>query len=523
MGEICFLTKKKSFYPEAEKIWMAQEKAVRDGFIMEFSAKRTFKHCKSQGDLLRAFRELSGSSILVLSDLELVESFEEFYKAFMQRSADNLTVRVLSPEMKLRADSREARNTFESLIRVEARSGKTRGTGQFGKPPLDPEKVEAIRKDRRAGKKISEIMKEHVVSSATVYKYSKGLKPKRVLKKKYEVFLKEPEKARHITGIPQGYLMGAYRRFLRSRGSESTRKSYLREFECFLSFVRKKTGITPEHPEHFLIEWFQDYRDYLESEGGSASSIRKKIYSLRSFFTWLIRAGEATKNPAVEVAVPRVRGGGSVLTEPLSRRDLKALNDTALENFRQAPSGYKKDLAIRNLALVYCMPLLGVRYAALTGLRLKDFTESEGNYRLRFRESKQTTNKKAGEISLGIDVKAGRMLRDFIKIAHKESSPEDWIFFGKSRDNRISNAGINNMLERLRKKAGVETGVKTHRFRSTFATENADKMSERELQLRMMHADSRMTKKYDKPHLKSRDAEWLEEMTIDPGGDENDF
>ena len=87
------------------------------------------------------------------------------------------------------------------------------------------------------------------------------------------------------------------------RASEHTVRAYRHDLEEFLAFVadRQKRPAEPRDLEIAMV------RGYLASlfGGNGASTIARKLSSLRSFGAYLVRRGERADNPAELVAMPK--------------------------------------------------------------------------------------------------------------------------------------------------------------------------------------------------------------------------
>src|SRR5579885_836909 len=117
---------------------------------------------------------------------------------------------------------------------------------------------------------------------------------------------------------PAGQIARACQAWLLKSTSRDTRSNYDRDIRQFLAFVgisgnqpEKLTAVRPEH----VSAW----RDHLQAQGLTNSSIRRKMTALRSLFSYLQTYGYMGLNPAhgdFVVAPAPHRDGKTVALSP---------------------------------------------------------------------------------------------------------------------------------------------------------------------------------------------------------------
>jgi integrase/recombinase XerD len=163
----------------------------------------------------------------------------------------------------------------------------------------------------------------------------------------------------------------ALRGWLRKTPSIHTRVDYRRDLEQFLSFVQMDIAC-PEHLVNVRPNHVARWRDELKERGFANSTIRRKITTLRAFFSYLQVYGYVGANPAHSkfVKAPAVPRDGK--TVALSPKACRQLLDAASED---TPVG------IRDRAILAVLAYSACRVGELVTLKVGDF-RTNGEHRV---------------------------------------------------------------------------------------------------------------------------------------------
>jgi site-specific recombinase XerD len=125
-------------------------------------------------------------------------------------------------------------------------------------------------------------------------------------------------------------------------------------------------------------EELRGYLEQLRERGLSPATIRRRLSTIRSFYTFLRREGIVERSPTeklrgnveVESRVPKV----------MSRAQVENLLDTAGREVRrhEDSSGFQRTLAVRNRAIVEVLFATGIRTGELVGMDMGDVDFDRG-------------------------------------------------------------------------------------------------------------------------------------------------
>ena len=85
--------------------------------------------------------------------------------------------------------------------------------------------------------------------------------------------------------------------------SRNTVSSYLRDTTQFAEYLHNYCDIDLREADSAAV---QDYMDWMLSHGKSAASVTRFLASVKSFYSYMVAAGELKKNPAQGVAAAKV-------------------------------------------------------------------------------------------------------------------------------------------------------------------------------------------------------------------------
>ncbi len=284
------------------------------------------------------------------------------------------------------------------------------------------------------------------------------------------------------------------------RVSQNTFEAYKRDIHQFIVFCEyKKLSLTT-----LVLKDLKDFLKYLYDLNISASSMVRKISSLRVFFAYLSERRDI-KNIAAQLLFPKVE---KKLPRYLTEQEVKSLfNSVAQDNSLHAK---------RNRAMVYLLYATGMRISELIKLTLSDLHFDSEFVGVQGKGGKQRHIPIPTSIVLIIKdylESEERLIED--KKSKKRTSYLFTIQYGK-KVNHMSRQSFWVILKELWEKTGSKNSISPHKLRHSFATHMLKNGADlRSLQLLLGHENlstvqiythvekSYLRKVYDKKHSRS--------------------
>lgn len=263
--------------------------------------------------------------------------------------------------------------------------------------------------------------------------------------------------------------------------SAHTVRAYRRDIEAFISFLREKSGREPRAADLDIPQ----VRTYLASLFGrnSASTIGRKLSSLRSFGDFLVRAGARQDNPAALVAMPkRPQVLPRFLTEDEAIRLMEAPDPTT-------------PLGARDVAILELLYGGGLRVSEACALDVGDVELSEGTVRVRAGKGNRDRIVPIGEPAVQA---IQRYLGRRPELRHPRTGAQDAAaLFLNHRGGRLTVRSVARRVDRGCLEAGTRARVSPHALRHSCATHMLDRGADlRSIQEILGHASLRTTQRY---------------------------
>lgn len=231
--------------------------------------------------------------------------------------------------------------------------------------------------------------------------------------------------------------------------AQRTRTEYSHDLEDLLDFLQSKCSL--KQPAQVEKRHLETYLAELDRRGFTGSTRRRKVASIKSFFSFLEEGGIVPINPARKL-IPPERGylQPRVLTEgEYKRLQLACAPDT------------------RNAAMIEVLLQTGVRLSELARLTLQHMdlpakiTRDEGNV-----GSVHIFGKGRKERTITLNWKACKAIKAYLAIRPKVE--DNRVFITKFRSG-ISPRAIEYTVEEYLEQAGIPN-ASVHTLRHTFAT-----------------------------------------------------
>ncbi|KXS41477.1 MULTISPECIES: site-specific tyrosine recombinase/integron integrase [unclassified Candidatus Frackibacter] len=242
--------------------------------------------------------------------------------------------------------------------------------------------------------------------------------------------------------------------------SELTIEEYERDLDLFFRYLQKEFNYN--HDEIYIdtiskYELTEFLGDIILVKDNAAATRNRKLYSIRSFFNYLVKQELLESNPTNAIESTKT----NLQAEPIYLRldDAKRFINTIRES--------NSAIWIRDLAIVKTFIHCGLRVSELVNLDLDDIDYEDKSIKFYGKGSKERYVPLHDNVLSSI--KEYLNYRNQIRPSNKDAEKA---LFLSTRGNRINVRTVQLMVKKYAKKAGVRNASKItpHKLRHTFAS-----------------------------------------------------
>jgi integrase/recombinase XerD len=290
------------------------------------------------------------------------------------------------------------------------------------------------------------------------------------------------------TQIDRDFWLEGFRDFLalESGHSANTVESYLRDLRRLGEFATARGVRDPARLTRSLL---RDFVYLLKDLGLSASSIRRGVSAIRTYFGFLVGEGRVSDDPSDRLESPR---RGRTLPPTLSVPEVEKL---------LASPQVDEPLAWRDRALLELAYGAGLRVSELCGLGLTELLLTENLVRIYGKGGKERL------IPIGRSVIGAVSVYLHTKRPALDKGRSKGRVLLNARGEPLSRVGAWGIVKRATERAGITKRVTPHTLRHTFATHLLEGGADlRAVQEMLGHADLSTTQIYthvDREYLRS--------------------
>jgi site-specific recombinase XerD len=218
-------------------------------------------------------------------------------------------------------------------------------------------------------------------------------------------------------------------------------------FAAFCGGISDVAAVGSDDLRKFII-YLKDKTARHNSHQGrklSPISVNTYIRAVRSFWRWLEKTEAITSNPLADVPAPRC-----------PRKLTKVYSEEQLKTLLRHVAGKPRERAIIELFLDS-----GIRLSELTGLTVNDVDLNQGSVKVLGKGEKERYSYFSPRTALS--------LRDYLDKCRPQSREGDYLFLTNDGF-RLCNHGVQSLLRRLGRAAGLTTRLSPHRLRHSYAT-----------------------------------------------------
>ncbi|MCI7472499.1 MAG: site-specific tyrosine recombinase XerD [Clostridiales bacterium] len=271
------------------------------------------------------------------------------------------------------------------------------------------------------------------------------------------------------------YLSG-YERFLteEKKASPNTLSSYLRDVRQYMDWLGEE-GISPAQAVHADVE---AYTRSMTARGKSAATVTRCQASLKSFYSWMMEAGQISENPARGLSQTKVE-----------RKLPHILTSREVELFLEQPDPSDAK-GCRDKAMLELLYATGIRVSELIGLDLDNINLSAGFIRCANRGKERI---------IPLYQAAVRALQNYLDRVRPQmvEHPDEKALFVNMSGERMSRQGFWKIIKHYQEKAGIQKDITPHTLRHSFAAHLLENGADlHSIQEMLGHADISSTQIY---------------------------
>ncbi len=210
---------------------------------------------------------------------------------------------------------------------------------------------------------------------------------------------------------------------------------------CVKSEVANWSTLDDEHLRAWSAAAFR--------RGLAPASIRRRLSAARSFFRYLLREGQVTRNPAADVSAPK---GAKRLPGNLDADRMARLLDLPGDD----------PLTVRDRAMLELFYSSGLRLSELTGLNTTGLDLADGTVHV--------TGKGSRDRIVPVGRHALKALKVWLAQRGTLAAMDETALFVSKRGTRLSNRAVQARVDHWAKRQGIDAHIHPHLLRHSFAT-----------------------------------------------------
>ncbi len=198
---------------------------------------------------------------------------------------------------------------------------------------------------------------------------------------------------------------------------------------------------------------------HLDGFGYSSATIARKIATLRSFYKWMHKLGQAATNPMILIRTPKQ-----------GKRLPKAIGVEQVDKLLSMPDN-RDTLGARDRAILETLYSTGVRVSELVDLNRGDIDMGDQMLRVRGKGRKERL------VPLGTHALSA--IRHYLTLLepdtrfaamHQAANPSELPLFVNKNGSRLSSRSVRRKLDKYLAQAGLDPSISPHTLRHSFAT-----------------------------------------------------
>ncbi len=280
--------------------------------------------------------------------------------------------------------------------------------------------------------------------------------------------------------------IGEYcRRWLHANGlSPKTIAAYSLDLKQFGAFVDPQTTVA-----EITIQCIEEWMVALQTQGYCASSLRRKIASVRGYFTYCKNRGVIQRSPCegLQLRLQETRR----LTPVIADEDLRVLLEYAQERVAKSANASisKRMLAFRDRAILRLLCATAMRVGELVAITFGQLSLNEGEIRILGKGNKE-------RLAFLVDEQDHLQVGEYVALRNGMQLSHDYVFVNH-RSDALTTEGVRRIIKTMVADCNIQRRITPHMFRHTAATRFLENGADlRVVQVFLGHASIRSTERY---------------------------
>lgn len=238
--------------------------------------------------------------------------------------------------------------------------------------------------------------------------------------------------------------------------TEKSTKAYYSDLSSFLSWLQEnKIDNIDISTINSYIHWLQNAKQMKDT------SIKRKYVTLKSFFKHLVSKKVIPNSPFENMRISFKTS--KKLPKTLSLQDIVKLLKSPVEELKDLQTEFRRTICIRNSAIIELLYCVGIRIGELVNIELKDLNLEEQTLLIHGKGRKDRLLYISSTDVINI-------LNTWL-IDRESLNPRCESLFINKYGGKLSIYSIEDIYEKYRQLAGIDTKSTPHYLRHTFATQ----------------------------------------------------
>jgi integrase/recombinase XerD len=262
--------------------------------------------------------------------------------------------------------------------------------------------------------------------------------------------------------------------------SDNTIAAYRNDLSQFVAFLDRIMNGSASSWADVDQQAIQMYGEYLNEQSYAASTIARKIASVKSFFSFLVVSGRLTDNPTAALAAPKVE-----------KQSPRILSEDEVEMLLAEPAKGTTPKALRDRALLEMLYATGMRVSEMVILRIDDVDLANGSVFCLGRDDKSRqlplTPRAVESLSAYLERGRNSLLQD----------RTETVLFVNQRGRPLTRQGLWLIIKSYAETAGLGSDITPHTLRHSCAVHRLAQGTEpQEVRELLGHANIATTQAY---------------------------